>query len=73
MPARSRSGWRDATARLSAGAPAILDAAAGLPGFAYDRLLAEAVLAFGLDELPSAKDELASEPISGDDESETSS
>jgi MoxR-like ATPase len=47
--ALEESGWRDATARLSAGGPAILDAAAGLPGFAYDRLLAEAVLAFGLD------------------------
>lgn len=47
--ALEESGWRGAVDRLSAGAPAILDAAAGLPGFAYDRLLAEAVLACGLD------------------------
>lgn len=43
------AGWRDAIDRLSAGTAPIVDAAAGLPGFAYDRVLAEAVLACGLD------------------------
>lgn len=43
------SGFPDAVARLAQASDAIVDAASGLPSFAYERILAEAVLAGSLD------------------------
>jgi MoxR-like ATPase len=43
------AGFPDAPAALARGAAAIVGAAAGLPSFAFERILAEAVLACGLD------------------------
>lgn len=42
-------GWQHAAERLEHGAAAIVGAAAGLPAYAYERILAEAVLACGLE------------------------